>query len=800
MFTATTETEPTTTVQSSFTTATSPMPTSTLESPTSESGSTVQTTMYTTGTSPSSPFTSTEGQRTSDLTSTEISSSTVEQTTSQLVQTTLFSSTIETEPTMTAQSTFTTPMSPITTTTFDSSTSEKSSTVESTSSSIGTSPFSMSIMTEGQRTSELPSTRTEIFSSAIKETTVQQSESTRFTSTTESEPKTAAVSVFTTAFTPISPSTLESSTNESGSTAETILSTTGTSQFSPSTITDGQITSGFTLSIHTLSSSVEQTSQQTQTTQFPPTTETDSMSTSTLESSTLESGSTLETAISTSKSSASPPPLSTTKGQTTSKLTSSITEISSSSIEQSTRQQTQSTQFTSTTETESTMTGQSAFTTAMSPMSTTLRSSTLESSSTVETTLPTIGSTLSSLFTTTEGQTSHNPQTITSAVTAQTFSISTSSQPSPSAETSTQKTSSISTEPHSSATTLISVSTTQSCLENCLEKCNGSPCIFNVTSGECQCQCNPFTFGENCNFVNDSSSITWSESRPTRNANVSLRIMMDYLPGYENVNSSESKKLISILKHELSILCKRADAPNFKDVHIHKLVRGSVIAESTAVYNYPNNDSQIMFLNNYLEYTLETIFNDTDSLKNLSIALNASIQVDQITMGPVIISNVSDLQSFVKCAVDFANLTVEMEDGAWVCTGSCKNNSAFCNQRGVCLNQKNGPQCRCYSSPFEKYHGDHCELYSRGAGFYAVLFGCLAAFALLIIVFGVMILVLYRAKRTSSKRRLSLFDDVFFDFTSRGSIDSDYGIQNLSVTEDSAPGSFSSYHENTPVR
>ncbi len=55
---------------------------------------------------------------------------------------------------------------------------------------------------------------------------------------------------------------------------------------------------------------------------------------------------------------------------------------------------------------------------------------------------------------------------------------------------------------------------------------------------------------------------------------------------------------------------------------------------------------------------------------------------------------------------------------------------------------------RCYSSPFEKYYGAHCELYSRGAGFYAVLFGCLAAFALLIIVLAVMIGMLYRAKRS----------------------------------------------------
>ncbi len=68
--------------------------------------------------------------------------------------------------------------------------------------------------------------------------------------------------------------------------------------------------------------------------------------------------------------------------------------------------------------------------------------------------------------------------------------------------------------------------------------------------------------------------------------------------------------------------------------------QGSVIAESTAVYNYPNNNSQIMFLNNDLGPTLEKIFNDSDSFKNLSIALdNADIQGDQIIMEPVKISS-----------------------------------------------------------------------------------------------------------------------------------------------------------------
>lgn len=63
---------------------------------------------------------------------------------------------------------------------------------------------------------------------------------------------------------------------------------------------------------------------------------------------------------------------------------------------------------------------------------------------------------------------------------------------------------------------------------------------------------------------------------------------------------------------------------------------GSVIAESVAEYNYPNNNSQIMFLNNDLGPTLEKIFNDSNSFKNLSVALgNVSIERGQITMETV---------------------------------------------------------------------------------------------------------------------------------------------------------------------
>ncbi len=59
----------------------------------------------------------------------------------------------------------------------------------------------------------------------------------------------------------------------------------------------------------------------------------------------------------------------------------------------------------------------------------------------------------------------------------------------------------------------------------------------------------------------------------------------------------------------------------------------------------------------------------------------------------VLCTDISDLQPFVQCSLNFANLTEEIEDGAWVCVGSCKKNPNFCNQRGECLNEINGPLC-----------------------------------------------------------------------------------------------------------
>ncbi|XP_056591139.1 mucin-12 isoform X2 [Triplophysa dalaica] len=275
---------------------------------------------------------------------------------------------------------------------------------------------------------------------------------------------------------------------------------------------------------------------------------------------------------------------------------------------------------------------------------------------------------------------------------------------------------------------------------------------------------------------------------------------MEYLQDYEDLNSQKSKNLIAILKREISDLCRRADSQNFKGVNILKLKKGSVMAESIAEYSYPNNNSQMIFLNQELGPALERIFNDSNSLGNLSVALgNVSIQNTEIIMQAVEISNISDLQSFVRCSVDFANFTKVIVNGKWVCVGPCQTNVNFCSEHGKCFNEINGPNCQCDRSNFEEFYGSQCELYRRRAGFYGVLFGSLAAFVLLLIVVIVIFVVLYRGRRTSSKRKLSsIFGDVFFDFTARGD---NYNLhKNVSLSEETVSGIYRPYQENAPVR
>ncbi|XP_052382009.1 mucin-5AC [Oncorhynchus keta] len=308
-----------------------------------------------------------------------------------------------------------------------------------------------------------------------------------------------------------------------------------------------------------------------------------------------------------------------------------------------------------------------------------------------------------------------------------------------------------STPAHSSTsnvilTTFTTISTTHQCNEEDCH-CHGAACSFNDTLGLCQCHCSDSTFGDMCIYGSNVITVSFDKAVPTRKANVSLRIMREFETEYENMNSSKSQILIKTLIKELSALCRRADPDNFKDVKVINLKPGSIVAESIAEYTYPNNASQIDFLNNELEPILRNILNNTDNLMIISQAFeNVRIQITNITFQPMEIRNISDLRSFVACRLGFANYTEELSDGSW----------------------------KCYESSLEQYDGPQCERFRRGRGFYAALFGALGAGILLILVLIVVIVVLQRNRggrwnidKPPARRLMSLKED-FFDFTQRG--------------------------------
>ncbi|KAM4612855.1 mucin-3A [Polymixia lowei] len=245
--------------------------------------------------------------------------------------------------------------------------------------------------------------------------------------------------------------------------------------------------------------------------------------------------------------------------------------------------------------------------------------------------------------------------------------------------------------------------------------------------------------------------------------------MKTFVAAFNNLSSPQSQEFIHTLTKELEPLCKEAAPQNFKSIQVVKLTPGSVVAETTVEYNYPNNETQIQILNTELDAILTDILNGTNTLKRIGEAFgNVSVELNEVILQPTDIKNITDLQPFINCS-RFAKYTAEVNNGRWQCVGPCKNNPDYCHQHGECLNEVLiGPTCRCHESNLEQYYGQQCDLFRWGPAFYGALFGSLAAVLLLItVVIGVIV-----AKRRqlsiwnqSHGRRLSDFEEDFFDYS-----------------------------------
>ncbi|XP_042260060.1 mucin-3B-like [Thunnus maccoyii] len=329
--------------------------------------------------------------------------------------------------------------------------------------------------------------------------------------------------------------------------------------------------------------------------------------------------------------------------------------------------------------------------------------------------------------------------------------------------------------PLSNATvTVTTPSTTPQCRdEDC--QCNGGECIFNTTLGRCHCHCQESVYGDSCVFgQNNTHPNIDSGAIPTRRVNVTMKININFVDAYKNLNSLESLKFINKLRKELEALCKEADPLAFKKVQIINLIPGSVVAESVAEYNYLNNETQIHYVNTKLDGVLTNILNDTNNLNKISRAFNnASVQLNGLTFQSPEIKNITDLKPFVNCS-RFVDYTAVISNGQWQCVGPCKTNPDYCHHHGDCLNDIYiGSICRCYESSLEQFYGPQCELFRRGPGFYGALFGSLAAALLLLIIIVIAVVVKKKytgiwRRNNSYNRRLSAFEEDFFDFSDTG--------------------------------
>ncbi|XP_008317874.1 mucin-3B [Cynoglossus semilaevis] len=317
-------------------------------------------------------------------------------------------------------------------------------------------------------------------------------------------------------------------------------------------------------------------------------------------------------------------------------------------------------------------------------------------------------------------------------------------------------------------------STTPVCTpEDC--RCAAGTCVYSPKHKGCRCKCHDDIFGNTCIFgVNDTVPAVDMGKIPQRRANLTLKVDMLYSPQYEDLNSTLSVKFITTLEPLLTSLCKEADRENFLKVKVVRLSEGSIVADSAAVYSYPNNDSEIQFINNQLDTVLTTILTNTTNLETISQAFNTSnVTVDAITFEPPKISNISDLQAFINCS-EYANYTAEVIDGQWRCSGPCRINPEYCNRHGECFNHiYNGPICSCFKNSLEEYYGPTCEHYRKRPGFYGAVFGSITAAILIVIlvITAVFVTKKYRGiwiRTDSLNKNLDTFEEDFFDFSYTG--------------------------------
>ncbi|GCC35035.1 hypothetical protein chiPu_0013515, partial [Chiloscyllium punctatum] len=298
---------------------------------------------------------------------------------------------------------------------------------------------------------------------------------------------------------------------------------------------------------------------------------------------------------------------------------------------------------------------------------------------------------------------------------------------------------------------------------------NGGTCNSSATTEDyCLCHCPPSIYGNLCQNGNNISNVVLSPDSPQREINLILWINRTWDVKLENTSSVEYRHLTDNLVTLLSPLFRKASPKHFDKVIINEFRAGSIVTNSSGLYNYSASQAEINYLNNDLATRVQNIVNNTDLLENLTASVRTTVTVTRVYAPPPLITNVTELN--MTCDIKFASYKLNCGSGNHcICEGPCKRNPGVCNNNGHCLNQVDGSTCLCYQHTFYQYTGKHCQTFTRNSRFYGVLFGVLAAGLLILLVIIITIIFCCQRKRSrSSDRRHSLkwysIDEEYFRF------------------------------------
>ncbi|XP_072000744.1 mucin-17-like [Engystomops pustulosus] len=193
----------------------------------------------------------------------------------------------------------------------------------------------------------------------------------------------------------------------------------------------------------------------------------------------------------------------------------------------------------------------------------------------------------------------------------------------------------------------------------------------------------------------------------------------------------------------MALLYKQIE--NYDGVQILKIKKGSVVVEHLILLRVSKDKS------NEVIDQVTTILNNTNCTsedKNEQLCFNANATIVRDITAEAMCSNHPDIPEEVQQHYTTVNLS-----GNVTCVSKCSvysDKAVNCNT-GQCSVTLEGPHCYCKTTSDYWYTGDHCQTAISKPGVYG---GVAVGLFVLLVVFIIMTIILYRRRHVSDKENL----------------------------------------------